>query len=259
MCNIYFKPNGRLGNALMRYIAMLCFQHKYPTTNIHLHDAFTGREINEIQYIQLMTVPGNVYSGPDLLFSKFYQIDEIYMAYRDKIKAQIRNSIAILKSSPHDGDHTYHIDRLYITPNRYYDFVIHLRLEDFVTYGLHMDSQRIIQLLELLKPDNLFGEIAIVVNKPKTDFEHEYIQTITDWFKENNIPVQIESNDIYTDYAIISNASTVVCSMSTLSWCSVFLSDKITKCYFPRYVTKIETHRGYIQSFRKPIENTDYY
>ena len=51
----------------------------------------------------------------------------------------------------------------------------------------------------------------------------------------------------------MKEANTLICSMSTLSWCAAFFSDKIQKCYMPDYEIKVNS------TCKKPIDNTELY
>ena len=67
------------------------------------------------------------------------------------------------------------------------------------------------------------------------------------------IQIFIEHNDTITDYYIMKEAETLICSKSTLSWCAAFFSNSIKKCYLPDY-------NEYSNSTCKfPIDNTELY
>jgi len=58
------------------------------------------------------------------------------------------------------------------------------------------------------------------------------------------------------DFNIMKNAKTLVCSMSTLSWCAVFFSKKIEKCFMPDYNFYDKDRKTF---FKNPIQNTLFY
>jgi hypothetical protein len=124
-----------------------------------------------------------------------------------------------------------------------YDIIVHLRLEDFVFVNQLLHPQCIATVLEN------FGQqqICFVVNAPTTAFEHRYIN----YFK-TKYNIVCESNDPITDYHIIKNAKTLVCSRSTMCWAAAFFSDTLETVYFPNYNHPNHPH----ETFKRPIENT---
>jgi hypothetical protein len=113
---------------------------------------------------------------------------------------------------------------------------------------------RIIRLLDkLVKRGEIQHSLVIVCNKLKTSFEFDFYNNITLFLKENKIEVVLENNDVLTDYYIMKESRTLICSNNTLSWVAALLSDKINKCYFPDYETEGD------QTFKYPIENTELY
>jgi len=138
-----------------------------------------------------------------------------------------------------------------------YDIVIHIRLEDFIENGEFISCDNILKLLNNITPFFFTNnKTAIVVNKPKSSFELNYIENIKKWFNDNNISINIESNDILTDFHIMKEANKLICSNSTLSWCAALLSDNIDTCYMPDYT--IRTDRTH-QTLKYPIKNTILY
>jgi hypothetical protein len=135
-----------------------------------------------------------------------------------------------------------------------YETVLHLRLEDFVTHNLLLSCDRIINLLgNLVNRDEIKNTLCIVCKKPTTDFEFDFVNQIKLFLVERKIDVVLENNNVITDYYIMKEAKTLICSNSTLSWAAALLSDKIIKCYFPDYETSSN------QTCKQPIENTELY
>jgi len=125
---------------------------------------------------------------------------------------------------------------------RTYDVVVHLRLEDFINIGTVIHPRSIKQLLENIgAPCYCF-----VINSPNTELELMYIEYLRKYFD-----TIIESNDVLTDYHIMKNTKTLICSASTLSWTAAFFSETVQRVYMPNYPTK-HAH----ETFRKPITNT---
>jgi hypothetical protein len=125
---------------------------------------------------------------------------------------------------------------LYIPENiKQYDYVIHLRLEDFVKiYSPSIDNPKIlVELFDNIEI-NANSTVAIVCNEPVSDFEKKYVNYVkkglTRYFNLPNIFT--EHNDILTDFHIMRNATNVICSQSTLCWFACFLSYKENDCKY---------------------------
>ena len=58
------------------------------------------------------------------------------------------------------------------------------------------------------------------------------------------------------DFNIMKNTKILVCSMSTLSWCSAFFSKKLELCYMPDYDFHDQNRKTF---FKNPIDNTLFY
>jgi hypothetical protein len=134
--------------------------------------------------------------------------------------------------------------------NKKYKNVLHIRLEDYVKYNMHLEVKRIIDLLDKII---ISDSLCIVCKKPETDFEVNYIKEIINCVLSKKLQIFTEHNDTITDYYIMKESELLICSKSTLSWCAALFSDKINKCYVPDY----EISSG--QSFKYPIDNTELY
>jgi len=254
---VNFTIIGRLGNAIYRYMAacIICIVYKgnyvindYQNTNLSDNDFFNIFIKNKKQIINSVNLVG------------YYQHDNIYKYYKDSIKEYIKNNPThyVLTDGIKAGDANcqkfFMIDILN-TPssfNKRYEFVLHLRLEDFVKHNLYIKKERIIELLKKVK---LINEICIVCNKPETEFEFDYISYICDFLKNKNINFIIENNDVLTDYYIMKESKTLICSKSTLSWCAAFFSENIETCYFPDY----DIEQPDTMTCKRPIDNTILY
>jgi len=246
---------------------MVCFTHKFKDA-VTVFIVSTGSnkppgrnaEMTEQLYVALMSCDTLPTPLPDnVIFTRFYQLDGIYDQYRDIIKKSVRNCELVLPSGDHGGEtYKYELSRLLQPPLREYNFVIHLRLEDFVQHGMHIDVKYVLALLDSIPKAELNGSNAVVVNSIQTAFEQSYLEQVLAWFQQNSLSVTTESNNVYDDFNIIAHAQTVACSCSTLSWCAVMLSDTVIKCYFPNYRTR-SCPAGNMQTFRTPIANTVLY
>jgi len=257
---IYFEPRGRLGNALFRYFSIVLILQNNPQliyggVNIDRHNAIAisdnlYKDIITNNRFKLLNIDNN------LSFGGYYQLQEI-ANYRDEIKLFLHNNQEhIIYNYPYKE---FKISDIINKPNQLntYDIVIHIRLEDFIENREFISCDNMLKLLNKITP--LFftnNKTAIVVNKPKSSFELNYIENIKAWFNDNNISINIESNNILTDFHIMKEANKLICSNSTISWCAALLSDNIEICYMPDY--KIRTDRCH-QTFKYPIKNTILY
>lgn len=250
MYTITCSQCGRMGNSIFRYMAMILVHHKFRNTVIKIEGGCGYPVSNEI-FIELVTAPSEEILS-DLQFEDYFQVDGVYEYNMDTIKRYINEH-------PDDvliGDtvQTYPVRQIFSIPELtpQYDFVLHLRLEDFCQNGQVMSVDRVIALLDTIPTEELCGRNAIVVYNTGTEFEEEYIRTVHEWFTVHEHPVKVENNDIYTDFHIMMSALVIACSMSTMSWAATLFSERVKKCYFPDYPVGRQT-------FKRPIENTVLY
>jgi hypothetical protein len=195
--------------------------------------------INEIPFIDKNTT---------LYFTGYYQHDNIYLYFKNKIIDYILNKPELNLIT--DRNDKYKAQELFKNDLCIcYDIVIHLRLEDFIDYDFVMSPLSLIIPIDNIVKENLNKSLCFVLNTPKTDLEYDYIN----FFKKRYSNIVVEHNDVMTDFKIMRNAKILVCSCSTLSWCAAFLSTSIKQVYFPNYETSIH------QTFKKPILNTILY
>jgi len=192
----------------------------------------------------------------------FYQQDAIFLLHKKEIIEYIIShpDHYILTDGINSGDRNYQkffMKNIITTPDEFikkYKIVLHLRLEDFIKHNLFIKKERILQLLEkLIKNKTIDNQLVIVLNKPKKIQEFNYINSIIQLLKNNNIEIILESNDVLTDYYILKEAEILISSNSTLCWGASFFSEKLKELYFPEY--KLSSN----QTFKQPIENTIYY
>jgi hypothetical protein len=258
-------PLGRLGNAIFRHLATIMFHIIYNATVVTaLSSPINKNEIINMDdngFINWMNhiLNGNILTADSkykvYVFFGYFQHDAIYLKYRtqiiDYIKAHPQDKLisdADLDSSEPDKHKVYIAGDLVKSPSKFtkqYDTVLHLRLEDFITHGKVIHPESIKSLLETAG----ISSCCIVVNNPRTELELFYIEYLRKY-----VSAVFESNDIITDFHIMKNAKTLICSCSTISWAAAFFSDTVQCVYMPNYKTK-DTH----MTFRKPIENTKTY
>jgi hypothetical protein len=252
-------PQGRYGNAIFRYLASSLFcilydaKRTYDETNrdIVFSDTDFIQWSNSILNDEIPTID----ITKKYLFCGYYQHDAIFLKYKSQLIHHINTypeDLLITDGYKPGGSGLYHytvaqyrsIDLLQqVNTIRTYDIVVHLRLEDFVFVNQLLHPQCIAAVLEN------FGQqlICFVMNAPTTTFEHRYIN----YFK-TRFNIVCESNDPVTDYHIIKNAKTLVCSRSTMCWAAAFFSTTLETVYFPNYTNPNHPH----ETFKRPIENT---
>jgi len=254
---VYFCIRGRLGNAIFRYLAcaIMCIKYKaeyIPNYNINGNNK---QEINDHEFFNIAQslLKNDTINDTNInhvIMSGFYQHDTIYNKYKTEIIAYIKQhpSHYISTDGIVAGDgkcEHFNMQSILTTPKTFdksYNVVLHLRLEDFVTHNLFISTDRIINLFKKYTITVPNETLCILCKAPTTDFEYKYIKTIQQFLtNEKQIKVIIESNDTLTDYYIMKEASTLICSKSTLSWSAAFFSDKVQKCYMPEYIESINS------------------
>ncbi len=197
----------------------------------------------------------------------FFQKDYIYLKFKNEIMNHIEK---------YDNIHYLYEDNYYEDVNRkyllkdfiedknilnekIYNFVIHIRLGDFNNRADFIEFEWYEKILNIIKDDNpelLSFNNALIFDKIDNKKDTEYIDKCINWFNKNNINIKCESNDMLTDFHIIKNAKTVICSMSTFAWSSVYLSKTVQLCYMPNYNFLMYSNSP---SFKHPIKNTILY
>ena len=250
--SVNFVIRGRLGNAIFRYLACAVLCIKY---NKRYSICSTGTYVSEKMFLDI-TNNTSCLDHTNLNLNEFYQYDSIYRIFKNRIINFIEQNPQhlIITDGILAGDGRYETFKMYdiihvpSTFTKIYENVLHVRLEDFVINNSFIKVDRVLSLLSTIN----FSNICIVCKNPETTFECEYIKKIKDYLVTREIHVHMEHNDVLTDYYIMKMAKTLICSMSTLSWCASLLSNVIETCYVP-------TYNGSSYSFKSPIDNTFYY
>jgi len=265
---IYNHPSGRLGNAAFRYIASIVFgsiyniqftiTDKLPSNSITINDEYFVDWLAKAKSNQ----PPQIDITKNYIFVGYFQHD--YSHFKELIKTYIENhpddKLWTDGNTSNTNEYSYPatfytasqlISNNLTTHISQYDIVVHLRLEDSIEGNRTMDPKTIIRIIDDLHP-NPNTKICFVVNTPKTQIEHQYINSLRQLY-ENTI---VESNDPITDYHIMKNAKILITSLSTLSWVAALMSDSIKQLYFPN----VKSHRNLIcESIQTPIRNTIIY
>jgi hypothetical protein len=245
---VFDKIFGRLGNAIFRYFASTLFCIIYNCERIY-SDKDCNKFFNDNDFIEWSNeiLNNNIPELEDgiYMFDGYFQHDNIYKKYKKEIILWIIN---------HPEELIYSDDKTFIKAidlihnpyvEKYYNVVLHIRLEDFVQAKLVLDTEVLKNLLDKINEK----DICIVINKPTTYFENKYI----DYFK-NFYNVIVESNSVIEDFHILKNANILICSCSIMSWTAALLSEFNKTVYMPDY-----PNRQIHETFKKPIENTILY
>jgi GR25 family glycosyltransferase involved in LPS biosynthesis len=284
---IIFNQSGRFGNAVFRYMAYIMLQKnnnidnkfKYildtefsklsisPYINdevdrgIYVKNTKIVNEDNFFNYINIDNP--NISKLPDninISLHGYFQYDHIYLQNKSYILEFLEEHKNVHEIRTDNETYlTKHIiDDMLLDSSKIYENVIHIRLGDFNGRPDFIESEYLLRLFDNIK-DIFYNKTAIVIETPTNESDIKYLNTILEWFKENNIPVPvIESNDMLTDYNIMKQAKRIISSMSTLCWVAAYFSKSLEKIYMPNYnFFDIEDRKnGY---FKMPIQNTILY
>jgi len=257
---VYDKPIGRLGNAIFRYLASSLFCILYDAERTYNSNECDSTITDQIFCWWMDTLLNDKECQvPSILnynytFQGYFQHDNIYKKYKNELIAWIQNHPNdLLKPDDHPNDllrpdehvSLFKASDIFSTSSKHYDIVVHIRLDDFLSIGWVIHPLSLKRVLDRLNSTS-FCFVCGTLSKP---IEYRYI----DYFKKF-YNITIESNDVLEDYGIMKNAKTLVCSMSTLSWCASFFSNNDQIVYFPDYcIYRIH------ETFKNPKENTIHY
>lgn len=227
------RNKGRLGNSIFRLLANVVFLIVYDIDGEIIYNNFNCTKTISDDYFCKWAdniLNGKIYDTIDknsiILFDGFYQHDKIYSFFRPQIIDYLKKHPNLLLLT-HFTDN-YKVGDLFHTSNKQYDIVIHIRLEDFIQINQVLNPLTICKILDENINNN--KNICLVLNQPTEEIEFKYIN----YFK-NKYNIIVESNDPITDFHIMKNAETLICSYSTLSWCAAYFSDSVKQVYIPNY------------------------
>jgi hypothetical protein len=260
---------GRLGNAIFRYFASTLFCIIYNAKRTYNNNNECKNILSDDNFIEwsnlvLNNIIPDININSNFLFYGYYQHDNIFIKYKNEIIDYIiKNPTELLftdgwKNNGNDL-HIYNSNRynypitkynsidLIINPykEKYYNFVVHLRLEDFIINGNIIHPISIKKVIDTIN----INDVCLVVGKPKTELENKYINYFKKYYN-----ITIESNSVIEDFHIMKNAKILICSCSTLSWAASLLSFNNKLVYFPEIL-----NRESFVTFKNPNEKTIYY
>ena len=294
---IIFNQSGRFGNAIFRYMAYVMLQKENNNFKYILDTDFSklGYIQSDIDISKLVTTPytnedtnedtnegiykkntkiinednyfkyintdiSEILGNRNISLHGYFQYDHVYLQNKSYILEFVEQNKNVHQIRTDDETYLtkYIIDDMVLDSSKIYENVIHIRLGDFNGRPDFIETEYLIRLLDNIK-DIFYNKTAIVIETPTTESDIEYLNTVIEWFKKNNIPIPVvESNDMLTDYNIMKQAKLIVSSMSTLCWMAAYFSKSLEKIYMPNYnFFEIEDRKnGY---FKMPIQNTILY
>lgn len=231
---ISYKACGRFGNNLFQYIAMKVLQNEISKKdtfieyvyNTSLENAFIVTDDNFFSILEDISplLNKNVY------LDGYFQFDTHIIKNKGYINAAINSynnelindNIKVSYLANQLSKNQYEFN-----PNEY---VLHLRLDDFIGDRILMKPDMYIDVISSLK---YVRQLIIVVDKLKYPWEIEYVRMIHEYAtKVKGINVSISSgDDMFKDFCKLYYAENLISSNSTFSYLAGLLgTHKYTFC-----------------------------
>ena len=245
---ISYKVSGRFGNNLFQYIAMKVLQNELSKKdtfieyvyNTPLENAFLVSDENFFDILKdvSLLVNRNVY------LDGYFQFDEHIIKNKGYINAAINSynnenindniKVSYLSNKLRDNNYDFKDE-----------YVLHLRLDDFIGDRIVMRPDMYIDVISSLKK---VSQLIIVVDKVKHTWEIEYVRMIHEYAtKVKNMYVTISSDDdMFRDFCKLYYAPNLISSNSTFSYLAGLLgSHKYTWCpvntiYSHQHISKFD-------------------
>jgi hypothetical protein len=257
---IICRPSGRFGNAIFRYLAAVKLMLKYKNLK-YLPNENNIKSYNIVNEQNIFDYLNNDFKiNNNLLLEGYFQFD-IYLDDKKDIIDFIekhKNEHQITSSSSHGIKLFYMmnqiIDDIILNKSKIYDIVIHIRLGDFNSDLNRIDYEYLEKLFEKIDFSN--KKVAILSEPLYFDIDKIYLQNMINWFNKNNIEINIETNDLITDFNIMKQTKELICCMSTFDWTAAYFSKNLEKCYMPNYNFDLKIIN---QTFKHPIKNVIFY
>lgn len=228
---ITYDCGGRLGNCVFPFFWCILFEMKYgfTYTEKEVHPSIT---VTDEMFAEMVTEEkflNNEISLPvgNLRLWGWFQYDWIFKHFRKELIEYVQKSPRLLTVTSKSlnnvlSSHLLLTDLLPSVNPTPRDVVIHLRLEDNLVDRLNPNGPRFVfspddydPILESLEYDNIYW----VMKAPEHPMEHKYLAyLLKKWggiYKEQSVE---------EDVCLMRKAHTLVCSRSTLSWASSYLS-----------------------------------
>jgi hypothetical protein len=245
---ISYKVSGRFGNNLFQYIAMKIVQNELSKNdtfieyvyNSPLENAFVVTDENFFDILNDVSplLNRNVY------LDGYFQFDEHIIKNKGYINAAINTynseyindniKVSLLSNKLRDNKYEFNNE-----------YVLHLRLDDFIGDRIVMKPDMYIDVISSLKK---VSQLIIVVDKLKHPWEIEYVRMIHEYAtKVKNMYVTISSDDdMFRDFCKLYYAPNLISSNSTFSYLAGLLgTHKYTWCpvntiYSHQHISKFD-------------------
>lgn len=147
------------------------------------------------------------YGKGNYIWSGLHQYEDIYYNNRDQILSWIKSKSLSNKSK---------------------SFVIHIRIDDFISRERHLIISREYYKYCINKYGENYEEIILVKEDSNKEYEINYMNYLIDYIKSiNKIPIY-NKNNASDDFWTIANADTIISSNSTFCfWATFFSNGKI--------------------------------
>jgi len=246
---ISYKVSGRFGNNLFQYIAMKVIQNEISKKdtfieyvyNTPLENAFIVTDDNFFTVLEDVSPLLN----KNIYLDGYFQFDTHIIKYKGYINAaintynneNINNNIKVSDLANYLSKNQYEF-----TSN---DYVLHLRLDDFIGDRIVMKPDMYIDVISSLK---YVSQLIIVVDKLKYPWEIEYVRMIHEYAtKVKRFNVTISSDDdMFKDFCKLYYATNLISSNSTFSYLAGLLgTHKYTFCpvntiYSHQHISKFD-------------------
>lgn len=245
---ISYKVSGRFGNNLFQYIAMKLVQNEISKKdtfieyiyNTPLKNAFVVTDENFFDILNDVSplLNRNVY------LDGYFQFDTHIIKNKGYINAAINTynselindniKVSYLSNKLRDNNYDFKDE-----------YVLHLRLDDFIGDRIVMRPDMYIDVISSLKK---VSQLIIVVDKVKHTWEIEYVRMIHEYAtKVKNMYVTISSDeDMFRDFCKLYYAPNLISSNSTFSYLAGLLgTHKYTWCpvntiYSHQHISKFD-------------------
>jgi len=243
------KGRGRFGNCVFRFLASRLFCIIY---NLKYIDSYQNNmiQIDDLTFIEWSKylLENKLIQFPihNFYFELYYQHDMIYRKYKSELLEYINNNPNQTMIS--DKDEIYYVKELIQKApilDKSYNTVVHLRIEDFFEIDKVIHPESINKILNSCEQPYLF------IHKP---VESEYDNIYISYFKNKYNDSIFFSGSVIDSYNLMREATTLICSNSTMSWVAALLSTSLNKVFVPRNDNTV-----FHNTFQYPSNNTEVY
>jgi hypothetical protein len=259
---IYSYNSSGFGNAVFSQYAAILFAILFNGEIVNIEDKAKIEEyrncfihVDDAYFMQIIDAKINnnetiIDVNLNYFLIGYYQHDSYYVRYKKEIIEYIERHPDNLIFAAHYSNPYQLRDIIEITTDKIYDIAIHIRLGDFIHLAWTMHPNSLVDVIHHFtqSPEQ---KICIIVQNPSNELEKKYIAYIQSFLP--TAILEINDNPI-TDYNIMRNAKTLVCSCSTFSWVASFMGCENQIVYFPNYQS-----RWNHEKYRKPHDLMVYY